>query len=339
MRLTVNFIERKVADTQSIEGVFRQVAEGIEREGLKAFFSKLQYSNSFLGLVRNLLMFRPTKADIYHITGHVHYIALVLPKYRAVLTIHDLGILEQRSGLRRWIIKKVYFDLPVNRAGAVTVISEATKDELIKTTGIAPDQVIVIENPLKESLKCAEKPSFNEAEPRLLQIGTAQHKNLDGVVKAIQGLKCQLVIVGKLNPEQLDMLLASGVKYQHLVDLDEQRMAQEYRDADIVVFCSKFEGFGLPIIEAQAMKTPVVTSKLSPMKEVAGNGAILVNPENVSEIREAIDRLISDLSLRSELVERGLENIKRFDADEISRKYITVYNKLIDMSSDVKPIL
>ena len=339
MSLTVNFIERKVADTQSIEGVFREVAKGIERKGSKTLFSKLPYSNSFLGLVRNLLTFRPTKADIYHITGHVHYIALILPKCRTVLTIHDLGVLRQRSGLRRWIIKKLYFDLPVKRAGAVTVISEATKAELVRNTGIDSERVLVIENPLKESLKYEEKLPFNDVEPRLLQIGTAEHKNLDGMIKAVQGLTCQLIIVGKLSAEQIDLLLASGVKYQNFADLDEESMAHEYRNADIVVFCSKFEGFGLPIIESQAMKTPLITSDLSPMREVAATAAILVDPEKPTEIRKAIDRLIGDPKLRSDLVERGLENIKRFDADEISQKYIAVYNTLIDSSSVVKPIL
>lgn len=332
MNLTVNFIERKVADTQSIESVFRQVSTGIERKGITSVFSKLPYSNSFFGLVRNLLRFRPTKADIYHITGHVHYIALVLPKARTVLTVHDLGILQHRTGIRRWIIKKLYFDLPVKRAGFVTVISEATKADLIKVTGIEPSRVQVIENPLRDGLVGLQKPDFNEVLPRLLQVGTAKHKNLDNLVRAIQGLTCRLVVVGALDASQIELLNESGIDYENFVDLDEQAMRNEYQIADMVVFCSKFEGFGLPIIESQAMKTPVVTSDLSPMKDVAGNGAILVDPEDVSAIRNAIGKVIGDEPLRETLVEQGLENIKRFDADEIAEKYISVYKELIDRS-------
>lgn len=330
MSLTVNFIERKIADTQSIEGVFRQVAKGFERKGIAADFTKLPYSNSFVGLVLNTLFFRRVKADIYHITGHVHYIALVLPKTQTVLTIHDLGILRQRSGLRRWLIKKLYFDLPVRRAGAVTVISEATKDDLVRITGAEPGQIRVIENPLRDDLICEQKPIFNPSEPRLLQVGTAQHKNLDNVVKAVQRLECRLIIVGALDDRQRDLLVGSGVKYANFVDLDEKAMREQYQNADIVVFCSKFEGFGLPIIEAQAMRTPVITSDISPMKEVAGNAAILVDPENISAIHSAIETVIGDAALRTTLVEKGLENVKRFDADHIAEKYIAVYKELMD---------
>jgi glycosyltransferase involved in cell wall biosynthesis len=332
MSLTVNFIERKIADTQSIEGVFRQVSKGIDRNGIRSIFSKLPYSNSFFGLVRNLLQFRPMKADIYHITGHIHYVALILPGSRTVITIHDLGILRNRTGLRRWIIKKLYFDLPVKRAGFITVISEATKVDLIKVTGIDPSRVQVIENPLREGLAGSQKPDFNAALPRLLQVGTAKHKNLDNLVKAIRGLTCRLVIVGALDASQVELLNKSGTDFENFVDLGEQAMLEQYKNADMVVFCSEFEGFGLPIIEAQAMKTPVITSDLSPMKEVAGNGSLLVDPENISAIRNAIEKVIGDAPLRANLVEQGLENIKRFDADEIAGKYISVYKELIDRS-------
>jgi glycosyltransferase involved in cell wall biosynthesis len=77
-------------------------------------------------------------------------------------------------------------------------------------------------------------------------------------------------------------------------------MRNEYLRADLVAFCSTFEGFGLPIIEAQAMRTPVVSSELSPMKEVAGDGAVLVDPFDVSKIREGILKIINNDDFRDE---------------------------------------
>ena len=115
MTFTVCFIERREGGSPSIERVFQAVAAELREKGIRTQFVKVPFGNGFLSTLLNLLCFRPPKADVFHVTGHVHYIALRLPPSRTVLTVHDLTILGLRSGLRRWLIKKLYFSWPSRR--------------------------------------------------------------------------------------------------------------------------------------------------------------------------------------------------------------------------------
>ena len=103
MKTKVLYVERKPSEAVSIEKVFRQIAKSISEKNFIAAFQSLEYPNDTIGTVKNLLFYRKKKADIYHITGHIHYIGLILPKNKTILTIHDAGILHIRSGLRRFI--------------------------------------------------------------------------------------------------------------------------------------------------------------------------------------------------------------------------------------------
>ena len=222
----------------------------------------------------------------------------------------------------------MYFDLPVRKSKYITAISQTTKDEVVKFTGCNPDKVRVIEVPLDESLQSAEKKEFNRECPTILQIGTAPHKNIPNVIRALEGINCELIIIGKLDAETLALLKEKNINYRNEFDLDEAAIVEHYRNADLTVFCSIAEGFGLPVIEAQAMRTPVVTSNINPMKEVAGNAALLVDPYNSSEIRKAVKKIIEDESLRKELVANGIENIKRYHPRVIAEKYEDLYREI-----------
>lgn len=334
MQFSVNFIERKTADTASIEKVFRQVAPGLESSGVSTSFQKLPFGNGVIGILRNLLSFKAAKSDIYHVTGHVHFICLILPKARTILTVHDLGILHNRKGLRRYVLKKMLFDWPVKRLRYITTVSDATKRELIKYTNCPQGKITVIENPVGYSIAAKEK-DFNSECPILLQVGTAPNKNLDNLIRAVKSIKCKLRILGRLNKNQKELLHKSGVEYENVFELSESEMRDEYVNADIVAFCSTFEGFGLPIIEGQALGTPVVTSDISPLKEVAGGGAILADPFDVDSIERSMLQVIEDPSIRVAIVNKGFENVARFLPDLIANKYLKLYSEiLVNISKD-----
>jgi glycosyltransferase involved in cell wall biosynthesis len=105
-------------------------------------------------------------------------------------------------------------------------------------------------------------------------------------------------------------------------------MADLYRKADLVSFVSTYEGFGLPIIEAQATGRPVLTSGLHSMPEVAGDGAWFVDPFDVESIRSGFRALLGERTLRERLVAAGLRNVKRFDPRTVARQYSDLYREV-----------
>jgi len=328
MKTKVFYIERKPSSSVSIEKVFRQVVKNLNKEKFIASFQQLLYGNNGMGTVKNLLFFRKPDADIYHITGHIHYIALILPKKKTVLTIHDVGILHIRSGLRRYILKKILLDLPIKKLKYITAVSETTKEQIIKHTGCVPEKIRVIENPLQEHFSASAKKEFNSECPTILQIGTTYNKNLKNLIKALKGVNCRLRIIGELDGEINNLLKINNINFENTFGLSDSAIRDEYQKADIVTFCSTFEGFGLPIIEAQAMVTPVITSNISPLKEVAGNAAVLADPNDYMNIRKGILHIINDKQYRNELVSAGLENVKRFHPVQIAVQYENLYAEM-----------
>lgn len=333
-KIKIGFIERKPNYFVSIEKVFRLVEKGLDQAVFSTSFQQLPFLNNLSGIVRNLRSFKPDEsADVYHVTGHSHYIALNLPPEKTILTVHDTGFLHTSTGLRRWVLKKLLLDLPLRRLKYVTSVSQATKDEIEANVAGIGGRVRVIENPLDDLFRASEKAPFNVNTPNILQIGASPNKNLDNLIRAVAGLSCRLTIIGDLDERAKVLLQEVGVSYTNKSQLEAEDLKAEYTAADIVSFCSLHEGFGLPIIEAQAMQTPVITSDLSPMREVAGeNGAILVDPYDHASIRKGLLELIEDESLRTRLVTNGLRNIERYDKSAIAAKYAALYMEIIRTS-------
>ena len=112
--------------------------------------------------------------------------------------------------------------------------------------------------------------------------------------------------------------------------LTDRELVEAYRRCDMVVFASLYEGFGLPILEAQAMGRPVITSNFGAMREAAGEGALLVDPYSVEAIREAVLRITREPALREDLIAKGRENAERFRAEAVAARYAELYRRLRD---------
>jgi glycosyltransferase involved in cell wall biosynthesis len=118
----------------------------------------------------------------------------------------------------------------------------------------------------------------------------------------------------------------SGVCYENFVGIDHAAMTRLYRDADIISFPSTYEGFGMPILEGQAVGRPVLSSDQEPMRSVAGEGgALLVNPQSVNAIREGFLALMGDGALRARLIAAGKENCRRFTLEAVAARYLALY--------------
>jgi glycosyltransferase involved in cell wall biosynthesis len=141
-------------------------------------------------------------------------------------------------------------------------------------------------------------------------------------------MQCRLKIIGDLDDQTTRQLKEAKISYESAVNLSEAEMYQAYCDADLVSFVSTYEGFGMPIVEAQWVERPVVTSNCSSMPEVAGEGACLVDPFDVGSIREGIQRVIRDTAFRQHLVEQGRGNRERFSLEEIAKQYLSLYERL-----------
>ena len=121
---------------------------------------------------------------------------------------------------------------------------------------------------------------------------------------------------------------ADNIVYENKCGLSDEEIINEYKNCDIVSFCSIFEGFGMPIIEANAVGRPVITSNISPMKEVAGGSALLVDPYNVDDIRSKMMCLLTDEKVRLRCIELGYENAKKYSQSNIVNQYLHIYSQL-----------
>ena len=268
------------------------------------------------------------QGDINHITGDVHYLSYFLKKKKTVLTVHDCGAFEYLQGIKRTVFFYLWYWLPEKRVSLITVISESVKKELLLILKFDPKKVRVIYCCISKRYK--RKPGiFDQETPAILMVGVTKNKNMYRTVDALKGISCQLNIVGNITTEQKRYLDNSRLQYEIFANLIEDEMVNMYERTDMLVFASTYEGFGLPIIEANAVGRPVVTSNVSSMPEVAGNSACLVNPYDVNSIREGILKVIKDSEYRDRLIKSGFINADRFSAKIISSQYEDLYREVL----------
>jgi glycosyltransferase involved in cell wall biosynthesis len=264
------------------------------------------------------------RGPVNHVLGDVHYLTWFLPRNRTVLTVLDCVSLERLTGLRRWIFWLLWYWWPLKRSAHVTVISEFSRDALRHWVRYPGERIHVIPPPLSSEFQYSPWVP-NRDRPRLLQIGTYPNKNLPRVIEAIAGLRVTLVIVGTPDEEMRERMATLEIECEICVELSRAELVDQYRRADIVVFASTYEGFGLPIIEAQAVGRPVVSGNVSAMPEAAGGAACMVDPFDVADIRRGICRLLEDQDYAQGLVERGFDNARKFLPERIAEAYAEVY--------------
>jgi glycosyltransferase involved in cell wall biosynthesis len=213
----------------------------------------------------------------------------------------------------------------------ITVISEETKRQLLKEVTVPADRVHVIPVSVSERFQPSPR-AFDHRNPRILQVGTKANKNVVRLVQALQGIPCTLDIVGPISESLAKLLQETGVQYQSYGRLSDDELVQRYREADVISFVSTYEGFGMPIVEAQCLERVCVTSNCSSMPEVAGDGACLVDPLDVASIRAGFQRVIADEEYRNSLIEAGRVNRLRFDAQKIADDILSVYQLVYEES-------
>ncbi|MEY3320715.1 MAG: hypothetical protein RLZZ417_298 [Bacteroidota bacterium] len=297
----------------SIENTLNEVRTGLLKTGKWEinWIEMPQFSKGFMPRIKLMFFAWLHKHEINHIIGDIYFIALFLPSKSLIITIHDVLFLYPKRGLSWLILWFFWIYLPVKKANTIIAISQFTKNEIIRVTGCNPSKIIVIPCLISSQFNFCPK-KINKECPVILHIGTAWNKNLDNHIKALKGIPCQFIIVGFLSKSQKLALHQAEIKYQNLVQLSEMEMLDIYHSCDLLLFSSLAEGFGLPILEAQSVGRVVITSKGGAMTEIAGNGALLVDPLSPDEIRKGILALINDEPLRAFYISEGLKNKDKY---------------------------
>jgi glycosyltransferase involved in cell wall biosynthesis len=327
MIMKVTYYQRRPLSSQfSIERVFNEIRQSLPAE-VNYHVAVCRYTRGLFGRIYNALAAPFHQGDVNHITGDIHYVALLLRKEKTILTVHDCVSLHRLSGLKRAIFKYLWYDMPIARCRTIVAISNSAAEELISLVPNAAGKTRVICDPVSRDYVYSPK-AFNAECPRILHLGVNPNKNLPRLIEALSGIPCRLDIIGKLHEDTAAMLNRHGIGYSSAFDLTDAEVVQKYRDCDLVAFVSTYEGFGMPIVEANATGRAVVTSNIGSMREVAGNAACLVDPFDVQSIRAGILQIIEDGKYRESLVQNGLENVKRFNPGRIAVQYASLYAEL-----------
>lgn len=341
MRPRVVMFERRPFPHQhSIEQVFDVVRQHLPDRFEVVKVVATRYSTGAGNRIRSILDAGRRQGDVNHIVGDVHFLALGLDPRRTVLTIHDAEFMERANTVKRWLYLWLWLRVPVRRSRIVVVPTQAVADDLRRYVRVPAAKLRVIPDPVSPVFAEAGSPPTSGREPsgaRVLVVGTRSNKNLERSIRALGGmpvtLPVTLVVLGPLDAAQRALLARTGVAFEEHVDVPLDRVVELYRTSDVLLFPSTKEGFGVPIVEAQATGLPVVTSDLSPMREVAGEGACLVDPLDVGSIRDGVHRVLEDLTYRRHLVEAGRRNVLRFAADSVAAAYAAVYDEVLAATS------
>ncbi|MBC7226910.1 MAG: glycosyltransferase family 4 protein [Thermoflexales bacterium] len=299
----------------------------------------------FLGLSMDGLF---QGVDLFHATEHL------LPRFsriRTVFTLHDLIFLfhpETHKPLNRWFLTLM---MPrfLRAADAVIAVSECTKRDAVRAYGIPEEKITVIYEGVSLRFRPADpeavrvvRAKYGLPEHFILYVGTIEpRKNLTALLEAYAALQARntqyatrLVIVGKkgwLYEGFFRRLRELGLEeHVHFTGyVPDEDLPALYSAADLFVFPSLYEGFGLPVLEAMACGVPVVCSNTSSLPEVAGDAALLVDPADVRALAEAMERVLADEALRATLRTRGLERARQFTWEATARRTLEVYRRVV----------
>lgn len=270
------------------------------------------------------------QGSINHICGDINFISILMSKKKTINTFLDFYSMKRLKGLKRLIYLFFWIKIPYWKSKYIISISNYTKKELNKFVNIKKrknNEVIGVS--ISSSFKKRIKKKMSK-KPNIIVIGTAINKNISNLILSLKDINCKLILVGEIDNEIFEKLKINKINYINLISIKEKKLIKKYEECDILLFPSIYEGFGMPILEAQSIGRSVITSKLEPMRSVAGGGALLVNPRNIKEISYAIKRLINNQNLRNSLIRKGFHNVKQYRKEIILKKHLNVYNKALN---------
>jgi glycosyltransferase involved in cell wall biosynthesis len=239
-----------------------------------------------------------------------------------VVTVHDLTHLHFYSSLHVRYYDLVFKPL-YQRCSAIICVSEYTRNELLNWSGVHSNRVHVVHNGLSPIFRTDVEP-HRPGYPYIFYPGNKRsYKNLDMLLRAyarssLLKLGFKVVMTGSATPDLHATIVRLGI-VENVVFLGfvpDHRLPSLYRGATFTAFISLYEGFGLPIVESMAVGTPVITSNVSSMPEIAAGAATIVSPRDLDEIVDAMDTIVADHAFRADLIAKGVRRAGEFSWDK-----------------------
>jgi len=274
---------------------------------------------------------------------------LLLTGAKRVVTIHDMipYIYPETSTRLDWLIYHIWLPLIVQRLDSIITVSKQSKRDILRYLPVQPEKITVIPAAASTSYQRMNRPQIEQALshhgirfPYILYVGSIQaRKNLVRLLEAYAQVcnwsqNWKLVIVGAAHWkyssvfETLERLkLTANVHFTGYAA--ESDLPALYNGASLFVFPSLYEGFGLPVLEAMACGTPVITSNCSSLPEVAGDAAILVNPTDIDALAFAIRQVLEQPDLALSMQEKGIAQAQQFSWEQSARRTKEVYERVL----------
>lgn len=285
--------------------------------------------------------------DVVHFPA---YTILPVRGGKVVVSVHDLihEVLDKFPLLGN---RRRFFRMVKDRADRIIAISNSTKADLVNYLDISPEKIEVIYYGVSNSFRPLShmegeellKTRYGIRGKFILFVGRLElHKNVSRLIRAFRILidrgsrfEYQLVICGEKGSDYGNVLrLIEELNLMNRViiagHLPEEKLILLYNLADIFVLPSLYEGFGLPVLEAMACGTPVITSNISSLPEVVGDAARLIDPENLEEIAFAMEEVLEDEELRKKMSLKGLERAKYFSWENTARETLRIYREVCE---------
>lgn len=328
---------------------------GVKEKELKRFRFPVKYSNIPAKAVYSRSIKKALPFYYHTMMGGESEINLFLTykiprvKYKGVLvtTIHDL--IPLRVATENSKIQLDYrndIDYAIKYSDYLITISEASKKDILDEFVYDKNKIFVIpngvdfelyNNQIEQGDLIKVKKKYQLPEKFIVYLGgIRRHKNVDNLIRAYAMLSSEIrqeisLVITQGNEELKKLVSYLKIENQVVFTsyIDENDKPAIYKSALAMAFISSYEGFGLPIIEAMAAGTPVITSNVSSMPEVAGNAAVLVDPFKIDETKDALERIILDSEFRENLIELGYQNAKKYSWTHSGEALIKLCNTIL----------
>jgi glycosyltransferase involved in cell wall biosynthesis len=326
---------------------------------LKAFrapFPFITFARLYLAIVSRIKRksIRLAEADLFFGTN---YRGLFGNTFKTVLTVHDMSHEYFPEAVDDLTMDYLRNELPeaVRKAALILTDSENSKKDIVQFLAVPEQKVKVVYlgvdqrfRPVVDSgIRMAARQRYGLPEQFILFVGTVQpRKNLMGLVRAFASLNAT-----KAHPHTLVIAGGAGWKNEGLRELirdlgvtekvhftgyiDEADLPVLYSMAEVFALPSLYEGFGLPVIEAMACGVPVLTSSTSCLPEIAGDAAVLVDPQSVEAMAAGLGRLMEDSSLRDSCIAKGYERARQFTWERSARDVLSLFEGLVNENRDI----